>query len=95
MGGMPMEVAPRASKDAGLDIPNAGFDLTKQIAQNILDGKSIATVDQQPFYQGYLCILQLYYNKQYGLAPCSINTGGSMVDQSNVKQVLPLADSVR
>lgn len=95
MGGMPMEVAPRAAKDAGLNIPNAGFDLTKQIAQNIVDGKSIATVDQQPFYQGYLTILQLYYSKKYGLAPCSINTGGAMVDGTNVKQVLSLADSVR
>lgn len=95
MGGMPMEEAPQAVMDAGLNIPNAGFDLTKQIAQNIKDGKSLATIDQQPFYQGFLTISQLYYFKKYGLSPCDINTGGAMVDKSNVEKVLALADSIR
>lgn len=95
MGGMPMEMAPQAIKDVGLNIPNAGFDITRRIAQNIKDGKSIATVDQQPFYQGYLTVTQLYYCRKYGLMPCDINTGGAMVDKSNVQRVMELADSVR
>lgn len=95
MGGMPMEVAPQASADAGLNIPNAGFDLTKQIAVNIKDGKSIATVDQQPFYQGFLTIAQLYYSHKYGLHPCDINTGGGVVDKANVELVTMFADTVR
>ena len=95
MGGMPMEVAPQATADAGLKIPNAGFDLTKQIANNIIDGKSIATVDQQPFYQGFLTVTQLYYARKYGLHPCDVNTGGGVVDKTNAKQVLQFADSVR
>ena len=95
MGGMPMEVAPQAIQDAGLKIPVAGFDLTKQIAANIMDGKSIATVDQQPFYQGFLTITQLYYNRKYGLHPCDVNTGGGIVDKATAKQVLKLADTVR
>ncbi|MDO8587642.1 MAG: substrate-binding domain-containing protein [Armatimonadota bacterium] len=95
MGGMPMEVAPQATAEAGMKIPNAGFDLTKQIATNITDGKSIATVDQQPFYQGFLTITQLYYNRKYGLHPCDVNTGGGVVDKTNVKQVLEFADTTR
>lgn len=95
MGGMPMEMTPQAIKDVGLNIPNAGFDITKRIARNIQSGHSIATVDQQPFYQGFMTITQLYYYKKYGLMPCDINTGGAMVDRSNVKKVMDLADSVR
>ena len=95
MGGMPMEVAPQAIDDAGLKIPVAGFDLTKQIAANIADGKSIATVDQQPFYQGFLTITQLYYNRKYGLHPCDVNTGGGVVDRTTAEQVIKFADSVR
>ena len=95
MGGMPMEMTPQAIKDVGLDIPNAGFDITKRIARNIADGKSIATVDQQPFYQGFMTITQLYYYRKYGLMPCDINTGGAMVDKTNVRKVMDLADSVR
>ena len=95
MGGMPMEVAPQAIKEAGLSMPNAGFDLTKQIAKNLLDGKSLATVDQQPFYQGYLTITQLYYDRKYGLHPCDVNTGGGVVDKSTAKRIMDLADTVR
>jgi len=95
MGGMPMEVAPQASKDAGLNIPIAGFDLTRQIAKNIAEGKSLASVDQQPFYQGCLTVLQLNYSRKYGLLPCSVNTGGGIVDKTNVARVMDLADSVR
>ena len=95
MGGMPMEVAPQAIRDVRLKIPNAGFDITRQIAKNIRAGKSIATVDQQPFYQGYITISQLYYNRKYGLLPCDMNTGGGVVDRKNVDKVLELADSVR
>lgn len=95
MGGMPMEMAPKAIADAGLKIPNAGFDITKAILNNILDGKSLATVDQQPYYQGAQTIIQLYNNKKYGLLPCDINTGGAIIDKTNAKTVLSLADTIR
>lgn len=95
MGGMPMEMAPKAAEEAGMDIPNAGFDITKTIINNILDGKSLATVDQQPYYQGSFTIMQLYMNQKYGLLPCDINTGGAIIDKSNAQVVLELADTVR
>jgi simple sugar transport system substrate-binding protein len=95
MGQMPMEASPQAAEDADMAIPIAGFDISKQIARNIQEGRSIATVDQQPFYQGLLTVTQLYYYSKYGLSPCDINTGGAMVDASNVEQVMTLADTVR
>lgn len=95
MGGMPMEVAPKAIADAGLKIPNAGFDITKAIIKNIIDGKSLATVDQQPYYQGAFTVMQLYFNKKYGLLPCDINTGGAIIDKRNATRVMQLADTVR
>ena len=95
MGGMPMEMAPQAIEAAGLKIPSAGFDLTKKILTNVLEGKSLATVDQQPYYQGAFTIMQLVNYKKYGLLPCDINTGGGIVDKSNAQQVLELADTVR
>ena len=65
LGGMPMEMSPQATEDASLDIPIAGFDISKQIIRNIIDGKSLATVDQQPFYQGSFTVAQLYFHKKY------------------------------
>ena len=95
MGGMPMEMAPQAIQDAGLRIPNAGFDITKRIVTNILEGKSIATVDQQPDLQGANTVMQLYLNNKYGLLPVDINTGGAIIDRNNAQIVLDLADTVR
>jgi simple sugar transport system substrate-binding protein len=95
MGGMPMEMAPKAIADAGLKIPNAGFDITKTIIDNIKSGKSLATVDQQPYYQGMFSITQLYFNKRFGLLPCDINTGGAIIDKTNADAVLKFADTVR
>jgi len=95
MGGMPMEMAPQAIHDAGLNIPNAGFDITKTIINNIMSGKSLATVDQQPYYQGLFTVVQLYLNKRYGLLPCDINTGGAIIDKTNAEAVLKYADTVR
>jgi simple sugar transport system substrate-binding protein len=88
-------MAPQAIEAAGLKIPNAGFDLTKKILTNVLEGKSLATVDQQPYYQGAFTIMQLVNYKKYGLLPCDINTGGGIVDKTNAQKVLELADTVR
>lgn len=95
LGGMPHEMAPRALRDANRELPVAGFDLTVQICENIRDGRSIATVDQQPFLQGSLVVKMLYYYNKYGLEPCDVNTGGAIVDRSNVEVVLDLAATVR
>jgi simple sugar transport system substrate-binding protein len=95
MGQMPMEAAPQAAANAGLDLPNAGFDLSRQIAENIIAGKSLATVDQQPFYQGAQTVLQLFFYQKYGLLPCDINTGGAIVDKARAESILELSDSVR
>jgi simple sugar transport system substrate-binding protein len=95
LGGLPTEVAPDAIEEAGMDIPAAGFDLSKAIIQNILDGRTIATVDQQPFYQGYLTVVQLHFADTYGLVPMTVNTGAAIIDQSNAQVVLDFADTVR
>ena len=95
MGGMPMSQSAKAAKDAGMKIPVAGFDLTKEIVQNIIDGTVIAAVDQQPYYQGAFPIMQLFLFKRYGLIPCEINTGGAIVDKTTAKQVLALSGTYR
>jgi simple sugar transport system substrate-binding protein len=95
MGGMPMEVAPQAIKDASMNIPNIGFDITKEILKNIMDGKTIAALEQEPFYQGAFTVMQLYYYKKYGLMPCDVCTGPVMIDKTNAAACFELADTVR
>ena len=95
MGGMPLEVAPKAAKDLGMNIPVAGFDITLPIINSISRGEIIATVDQQPFYQGALTVTQLYFNNKYGLLPCDVNTGGAIIDKTNFQKIIEFADTTR
>jgi simple sugar transport system substrate-binding protein len=95
LGGLPTEAAPKAIAEAKLKIPTGGFDLSKQILQNIIDGKTVATVDQQPFYQGFLTVTELYYKNKYGLIPPDVNTGSALIDKSNAATALQFADTTR
>ena len=95
MGETPMSVTPQAIEEANRELPSAGFDISRDIAENIRDGRIIAAVDQKPFYQGSLTVMQLYYYNKYNLLPCDVDTGGGLVDKSNVAKVLELADTIR
>ena len=87
-GAAPTQVAPQAMEEAGLDnIPNGGYDLTPKIVENIKAGLTTASVDQQPFWQGFLPVMMAAYHKRYGLAPASFNTSNALVDQAGLGKV--------
>ncbi len=69
----------------------AGFDMSPNTAQAIQEGYQSLVIDQQPFLQGYLPILNICLTKKYGFSGLDINTAGAFVDASNVEAVAPLA----
>ena len=74
----------QAIEEAGLEgIPNGDIDVNPRVMQNIKDGLTEATSDQQPFWQGFLTIVYIAYNVRYGLIPGDMDTSGGLVDQSN------------
>jgi simple sugar transport system substrate-binding protein len=96
LGQTPTSQAAQAIKDAGLKIPAGGFDVSKEILDDIKDGRLIATVDQQPYSQGFYAVTQLALNLKYGLWPSEMDTGGSgLVDKSNYKSAVKWAGPVR
>lgn len=96
LGSVPLTVAPAAAAEAGLDIPIGGFDLTAEIIQGIEDGTITATVDQQPYSQGFYAVVQLVLYLKYGLYPSDMDTGGlGLVDASNVAKVKELTGTYR
>ncbi len=66
------------------------FDLLPRLLQYIQEGVVKFTIDQQPFMQGFYSVVQLYLYKEFGLAPKDINTGGAVIDKSNVDLVVAL-----
>jgi simple sugar transport system substrate-binding protein len=96
LGQTPTSQAVQAIKDAGVDIPVGGFDVSQSILEQIASGELTATVDQQPYSQGYYAVTQLALNLKYGLYPSEMDTGGSgLIDQSNYKLAQEWAGAVR
>ncbi|BAS27958.1 substrate-binding domain-containing protein [Limnochorda pilosa] len=73
-------------------VVSGGWDLVPGTLQNIQDGYTQFTVDQNPYLQGYYPVVGLYLYLRYGIAPSNIDTGASIVDASNVNDVLSLAE---
>jgi simple sugar transport system substrate-binding protein len=74
------------------DIYTAGFDLSAATATGIKEGWIGCVLDQQPWLQGYLPILQLCLAKKYGFAGLHIDTGAAIIDKTNIDFVAPLAE---
>lgn len=80
--------------DANSDVPVASFDMNGELAQAIVDGNVLFTVDQQPWLQGYMSVDALWQNhrgafKIGGGQP--VLTGPAVVDSSNAEDVLEYA----
>jgi simple sugar transport system substrate-binding protein len=96
LGNTPTGVIPQAVEEAGLEpLPNGGFDTSPAIMKNITDGKTIATVDQQPFWQGFLAVMMASYEVRYGLAPADFNSSNGIIDKSNAEIVAKFAGTYR
>lgn len=79
-----------AGKKPG-QICGAGFDLSAATAQAIQQGWVKVVLDQQPFLQGYLPVMQMYLTAKFGFAGLDIDTGAALITSKNIAVVAPLA----
>jgi len=96
LGTTPTTVAPDAAAEAGRPgIPNGGFDTNPKIMKNIMEGKTTATMDQQPFWQGYLPVMFAAFEVRYGLHPADFDTGNNLIDKENGQKALQFGGTFR
>ena len=69
----------------------AGFDMSPNTAKAVKEGYQNLVIDQQPYLQGYLPILNICLTKKFGFSGLDVNTAGAFVDEKNVDVVAPLA----
>jgi len=69
----------------------AGFDLSPRIVDLMADGFIDATIDQQPYLQGFYPVVQLTLYLRYGLLPPSMDAGAAIVDRTNLGVVRQLS----
>ena len=81
----------RASRKKPGDIYIAGFDLSAATVDAVKKGYVGVVLDQQPWLQGYLPILQVCLAKKYGFSGLHIDTGAALIEASNIDFVAPLA----
>ncbi|MEM7025334.1 MAG: sugar ABC transporter substrate-binding protein [Pseudomonadota bacterium] len=76
-----------------LDKVNFGtFDLSPGVLEAIDAGRMSFAIDQQQYMQGYLPIVLLYLNANFGLMPgADVLTGPGFVTQGNAAQVIDLS----
>jgi len=74
------------------DIYGAGFDLSPATVKSIKSGYTDLVLDQQPFLQGFLPVMQIYLTKMYGFSGLHIDTGGGLISKDNIDLIAPLAE---
>lgn len=91
LGGTPLSVSASSLKQAHLNIPVGGFDLSPDTLTAIKSGIITATVDQQPYIQGFQAVMEIALYLKYGITPSNINTSNrALIDKTNVDQVVNL-----
>jgi len=90
-GPAPSAKAARAAGYKPGEIVIAGYDVLPETASEIKKGYVTFVIDQQPYLQGYLPVVQLYLIKKYGFSTWDVDTGLGIVDKSNVDLVGELA----
>ena len=67
-----------------------GFDLVPEVVKEMLSGYVQVQVDQQPYMQGFMPVMEAYLNKTVGLAPTDINTGKALIYPAQAGAILDL-----
>ncbi|MDP1731428.1 MAG: sugar ABC transporter substrate-binding protein [Devosia sp.] len=68
-----------------------GFDLVPEVLQEMKSGYVQVQVDQQPYMQGFMPVMEVYLSKKVGLAPADINTGLGIVTPDMVDGIMALS----
>ena len=94
LGGDMEGAAVAAVADAGSDAKIGTFDLNADVAQDMLDGKLLFAIDQQPYVQGYLGVIGIYLkllngNDIGGGQP--VYSGPAIITKDNAQEVLDFA----
>jgi simple sugar transport system substrate-binding protein len=74
------------------DIYGIGFDLSSATLEAIRGGWTDLVLDQQPYLQGYLPIVQLCLTKKYQFSGLHVDTGSGFGHKDNVEELAPLVE---
>jgi simple sugar transport system substrate-binding protein len=68
-----------------------GFDLVPQVLEMMKAGYIQIQIDQQPYEQGFMPVMEVYLKKNIGLAPADIDTGEAVITPDQVDSIMALS----
>lgn len=84
----------RVLADRGIEpgtVLMGGFDIVSEVLQQMEAGYIQVQVDQQPYMQGFMPVMQAYLAKTVGLSPSDIDTGQGLVFVEDVPELWDLS----
>jgi simple sugar transport system substrate-binding protein len=97
LGGDMSGAVVRAVEAVGRDDVTVGtFDINADVAKNLMEGKLLFAIDQQPYVQGYLGVTGIYLkltngNDIGGGQP--VYSGPAIITKENAEEVLQYAEN--
>jgi len=74
------------------EISVVGFDLNPGVVDCIKEGYVLSTIDQQPYLQGYLMVINLFLMAKYKFSALDIDTGNFILDKTNIDVISELVE---
>jgi simple sugar transport system substrate-binding protein len=68
-----------------------GFDLVPEAVQQMQAGYIQVQVDQQPYMQGFIPVMQAYLADTVGLSPANVDTGQGIVTPADADTIMELS----
>jgi simple sugar transport system substrate-binding protein len=68
-----------------------GFDIVSEVLTQMEGGYIQVQVDQQPYMQGFMPVMEAYLAKNFGLLPADIDTGKGIIVKEDVPKLKELA----
>lgn len=84
----------RVLKDRGIEpgeVLLGGFDLVPEVVQQMQAGYVQVQVDQQPYMQGFIPVMQAYLAAKIGLTPADVDTGQGIVTPADADSIMELS----
>lgn len=68
-----------------------GFDLVPEVLEQMKNGYVQVEVDQQPYMQGFMPVMEVYLAKNFGLMPADVDTGQGIVTAEDAEAIMDLS----
>jgi simple sugar transport system substrate-binding protein len=84
----------RVLKERGVEpgkVLLGGFDLVPEVLQQMQAGYVQVQIDQQPYMQGFIPVMEAYLHKTAGLTPADVDTGQGVVTPKDVPAIMELS----